>query len=112
MRSSIVSTSLLALGSLVMTASPPPSSRIAGFYQLDVDSRRALMQQHLGLTSDEVDSLLPGRGLSLHVADKMVENCVGVLAMPVGLGWGSTLSSMAWTASSPWPWKSPASLPR
>ncbi|MEW5851115.1 MAG: hydroxymethylglutaryl-CoA reductase, degradative [Myxococcota bacterium] len=63
-----------------------PSSRIQGFYQLPVHERRQVMQHHLELAPEHLKALSPEGGLTLEVADKMVENCVGILGMPVGLG--------------------------
>jgi len=63
-----------------------PSSRIPGFYQLDVRSRHRELAQRFDLTDEELD-LLRGAGVDgVAIADKMVENCVGVLRLPIGLG--------------------------
>jgi len=63
-----------------------PSSRIPGFYQLDVRSRHRELAQRFDLTDEELD-LLRGTGVDgVAIADKMVENCVGVLRLPIGLG--------------------------
>ncbi|MEM9066874.1 MAG: hydroxymethylglutaryl-CoA reductase, degradative [Myxococcota bacterium] len=62
------------------------SSRIPGFYRLDVTSRHHELQSRFGLTSDEVDILRDGSRLDVGRADKMVENCVGVFGLPIGLG--------------------------
>ncbi len=63
-----------------------PSSRIPGFYQLDMRSRHRELAQRFDLTEEEI-GLLRGAGVDgLAIADKMVENCVGVLRLPIGLG--------------------------
>ncbi len=63
-----------------------PSSRIPGFYRLDVTDRHAELARRFDL-SDEDLSVLRGLGSDgLSIADKMVENCVGVLSLPIGLG--------------------------
>ena len=64
----------------------PASSRLPGFYQLALAERRDLLQRHLGLDAADLDALTPGGGLTLQTADKMVENCVGVLGVPLGVG--------------------------
>jgi hydroxymethylglutaryl-CoA reductase len=62
------------------------SSRIPGFYQLDMRSRHRELAQRFDLTDEEI-GLLRGAGVDgLAIADKMVENCVGVLRLPIGLG--------------------------
>jgi len=63
-----------------------PASRIPGFYRLDIDSRYRELSRRFGLTDDEI-ALLRGAGVDgVAIADEMVENCVGVLRLPVGLG--------------------------
>ncbi len=61
-------------------------SRIPGFYRLDVDSRHSELQSRFDLTPEEVGVLADGGQLGIHRADKMVENCVGVFGLPIGLG--------------------------
>lgn len=63
-----------------------PSSRIPGFYRLDVGKRHRELSERFGLDGGDLASLGSERPSDLAVADKMVENCVGVLPMPVGLG--------------------------
>ena len=63
-----------------------PSSRIPGFYRLDIDHRHRELARRFDL-SDEDLAVLRGSGTNgVAIADKMVENCVGVLGLPVGLG--------------------------
>ena len=62
------------------------SSRIPGFYRLDVESRHEELRVRFGLSEDELQVLCSGRGLGVDRADKMVENCVGVFGLPIGLG--------------------------
>ncbi len=61
-------------------------SRIPGFYRLDLESRHAELKARLGLSDEELSILANGASLDPGRADKMVENCVGVFALPVGLG--------------------------
>ncbi|MBI5498074.1 MAG: hydroxymethylglutaryl-CoA reductase, degradative [Deltaproteobacteria bacterium] len=69
-----------------------PSSRISGFYQLTPEERRARLLAAGGATRADLEALLPAHGLTLEVADKMVENVIGVLGMPVGLGLNFTIN--------------------
>lgn len=63
-----------------------PSSRIPGFYRLDLSGRHRELRERFGLTELEIE-LLRGAGVDgVGIADKMVENCVGVLRLPIGLG--------------------------
>ena len=64
-----------------------PSSRISGFYRMELEERLAELRSR-GILSDQDVALLSDRrgGLELEVADKMVENLIGVLELPLGLG--------------------------
>jgi hydroxymethylglutaryl-CoA reductase len=62
------------------------SSRISGFYRLDVRGRHRELAERFDLDGRDLE-LLRGAGADgVAIADKMVENCVGVLRLPVGLG--------------------------
>lgn len=68
------------------TPAERPSSRISGFYRLDLTHRHEELAKRFGLTDEELE-LLRGTGSEgVEIADKMVENCVGVLGLPIGLG--------------------------
>lgn len=72
----------------VVTAVPlRPSSRIAGFYRMSLEERlEALVSR--GVISREDQHLLANRqgGLTPALANQMVENTIGVLELPLGLG--------------------------
>ena len=58
-------------------------SRLAGFYKLPVPQRIDALQRAGWLSADDADRLRTGRQvLSSGVADKMVENVVGVFGLP------------------------------
>ena len=61
-------------------------SRIPGFYRLDVDERHDELQERFGLSAEDLAILKDGSRLDVGRADKMVENCVGVFGLPIGLG--------------------------
>ena len=61
-------------------------SRIPRFYRLDLTERHAELKARLGLTDADLAILADGASLDPKRADKMVENCVGVFGLPVGLG--------------------------
>jgi hydroxymethylglutaryl-CoA reductase len=60
-------------------------SRIPGFYRLPLHERRAELMARTGLTEAELTALDRG-GLDTAAADQVVENAVGVYALPLGLG--------------------------
>ncbi len=61
-------------------------SRLAGFYKLSLDERhRQLLAAVPSLDEAQLQALSPPHGLSVDIADRMIENVVGVLGLPVGL---------------------------
>jgi hydroxymethylglutaryl-CoA reductase len=64
----------------------PFTSRLPGFYKLKFADRIARIASMCQLSEAEVASLLSNSGLSLETADQMIENAVGVLGLPLGLG--------------------------
>jgi hydroxymethylglutaryl-CoA reductase len=63
--------------------SAPGSSRIPGFYRLDVPARRRRVAELCGL--DEADLQALDGGLTLEVADHMVENVIGTYGFPMAV---------------------------
>jgi hydroxymethylglutaryl-CoA reductase len=61
------------------------SSRIPGFYKLSLDQRQTELLGQAGLSAEEL-LLLNGGGIAPDDANKIVENVVGVYALPLGLG--------------------------
>lgn len=61
-------------------------SRITGFYKLSLTDRRRAISSRVGVQESEIDRCLYGGGLTSSTADKMVENALGVYALPFGLG--------------------------
>jgi hydroxymethylglutaryl-CoA reductase len=60
-------------------------TRIPGFYRLSVSERRNALQGIADLTEQDVGTL-EGGGLDTSTADRIVENAVGVYALPLGVG--------------------------
>jgi hydroxymethylglutaryl-CoA reductase len=61
------------------------TSQLPSFRDLDVASRRRLLAEICGLPEEELAASLDDGGLDLDVAQKMVENAVGTLALPFGV---------------------------
>jgi len=62
-------------------------SRIPGFYKLSLKQRIQAVQQRGLLNKDELRQLTSGsHTLSPEAADKMIENVIGVLGIPMGVG--------------------------
>ena len=68
-----------------MSISNPSGSRIPGFYRLPVDDRRRELRLRADLSLDDMGTLDRG-GLDVETADRVVENAVGVYALPLGVG--------------------------
>jgi hydroxymethylglutaryl-CoA reductase len=62
------------------------SSRLPGFYKMKIAERLRRVAELLEVDSDELDGLGQSGTLPLANADAMIENAVGVLGLPVGLG--------------------------
>lgn len=62
-------------------------SRIPQFYRMSVAERQRIMRDRGLLDGEDCQSLASGRHtLSVELADKMIENVIGVMGLPVGLG--------------------------
>jgi hydroxymethylglutaryl-CoA reductase len=61
------------------------SSRIEGFYKLDMKERLRLAKEFGQLTDDEAAALAGAGGLDPNISDKMVENAVGCMPVPLGI---------------------------
>jgi len=62
------------------------SSVISGFYKLSPKERLAIIKDFAGLTDEEVRFLENTGSLPMDVADHMVENVIGVIPEPLGIG--------------------------
>jgi hydroxymethylglutaryl-CoA reductase len=61
------------------------NSRLPGFYKLSVDERRELLRHRADLNEEDLHTLERG-GLDVMTADRIVENAIGVYALPLGIG--------------------------
>src|SRR3569623_1015597 len=66
-------------------AAREPAARIPGFYQLTIDERRQILRGRAELTEADLQALERG-GSDPATADRVVENVVGVYALPLALG--------------------------
>jgi hydroxymethylglutaryl-CoA reductase len=62
------------------------TSRLPGFYDWPLAERAARISQWASLDADEREVLGGMMGLGLSQADRMIENVVGVFALPLGIG--------------------------
>ena len=61
------------------------SSRLPGFYEQPLRERIAIVARWADLSADEVETLRGGMGLGVDRADEMIENVVGLYALPLAI---------------------------
>jgi hydroxymethylglutaryl-CoA reductase len=61
------------------------SSRIPGFYKLSIEERRREVSRRAGLSSEQAEEVWHSGGLHPELADKVVENVLGVYSLPFGV---------------------------
>src|SRR3990170_1044583 len=61
------------------------SSRLPGFYDLDLDQRLEELSRTAGLTPESRQALRGAAGLTADQAAHMIENAVGVFGLPLGV---------------------------
>jgi hydroxymethylglutaryl-CoA reductase len=69
-------------------------SRIPRFYKMSIDERVHAVRDQGLLTEGDIDNLVSGEiTLGLSAADKMIENVIGVLGLPIGLALNFLINS-------------------
>jgi len=63
----------------------PKSSQLSGFYKLSPKQRLALIKECADLTEEEANLLQNTGPLPLEAADRMVENVIGAIPIPLGI---------------------------
>jgi len=61
------------------------SSDIPGFYKMSIEERMNLVKRLTGLSDEETGSISNTGGLPHEVADRMIENVIGGITMPLGI---------------------------
>jgi len=61
------------------------TSRIPGFYKLSPEERLRIVADFAGLTDEEIALLKNTGSLELTLADRMIENVIGVMHIPLGV---------------------------
>ncbi len=64
---------------------PIENSRLSGFFRHSVAERRNLVQKLAGLTDEQVSALAANGELEDDAADRMIENVIGTMSLPVGI---------------------------
>ena len=63
----------------------PKTSRIPGFYKLKPKERLEIVKDFASLTEDEVEALMNTGSLPIELADRMIENVIGAIPIPIGV---------------------------
>lgn len=61
------------------------NSRIEGFYKLSREERLKLLAEQCNLSEDEMDAVGDPASTDMAVLDRMIENVVGAIAVPIGI---------------------------
>ncbi|MEM3077944.1 MAG: hydroxymethylglutaryl-CoA reductase, degradative [Nitrososphaerales archaeon] len=61
------------------------TSEISGFYKLSPEDRMKIVKEFAGLSDDEVNLVQSTGGLKLELANRMVENVIGAMPVPLGV---------------------------
>jgi hydroxymethylglutaryl-CoA reductase len=61
------------------------SSEIPGFYKMSIPERLSLVKKLTGLTEEEAKTISNTGGLPTDVADRMIENVIGGITIPMGI---------------------------
>ena len=64
---------------------PTNESRIPGFYNLSLEERLAELERRCQLSPEDIAALNGQAGLTVEQADHMIENVVGMHALPLGI---------------------------
>ncbi len=61
------------------------TSRIAGFYKLSPEERLQRVKEFAGLSDEEAEMLRNAGSLRISLADRMIENVIGAIGLPLGV---------------------------
>lgn len=61
------------------------TSRISGLYRLPVERRLQVVRDFAGLSDEEAETMYKSAGLDLETADRMIENVIGTMKIPLGI---------------------------
>jgi len=75
---------------------PVDNSRLKGFYRLSVAERLAMVAKLSGLSDEQVSALASTAELDESSADRMIENVIGTMSLPVGIATNFVIDGEAW----------------
>eukprot|EP00040_Diaphanoeca_grandis_P038999 m.257914 g.257914 ORF g.257914 m.257914 type:complete len:461 (+) comp35859_c0_seq1:81-1463(+) len=78
-------TRISTVGSSILLRTKTNSSRISGFHKLNQADRLAKVQECSGISDAQVAELQSMKGLDFDLADRLVENVITTISIPVGV---------------------------
>ncbi len=75
---------------------PVANSRIKGLYTMSVEERRNLVAEACRLSKEHVDALSSHGELDEAAADRMIENVIGTMSLPVGVATNFVIDKKAY----------------
>jgi hydroxymethylglutaryl-CoA reductase len=75
---------------------PVEDSRIKGLYTKSVDERRRIVAEACSLTPEQVQALAAHGELGEEAADRMIENVIGTMSLPVGVATNFVIDEKAY----------------
>jgi len=69
------------------------TTRLSGFYKLPLEERLNILAKQTNLTQEEKNILAKALGLKLELADRMIENVVGLYTLPLGIATNFTINN-------------------
>ncbi len=75
---------------------PVEDSRLSGFYKLSVSERREKVAQLSSLSAEDVEALASHGELGEVAADRMIENVIGTMSLPVGVATNFVIDGKAY----------------
>src|SRR5690625_3522922 len=73
------------------------TSRIPGFYKMNIQERRDILNEMYAFSEDELAALSSDGSLSTETADKMIENVISTFPLPLGLGLNFLINGKEYT---------------
>lgn len=70
------------------------NSRISGFHKMGHEERLATIQAHTGISDDEVAELHGMKGIGFELANRLVENVITTISIPVGVATNMTVDGI------------------
>jgi len=72
------------------------TSTLPGFYKLSMEERLKAVKEYANLSEDEAKMVQASGSLKLNVADRMIENVIGTISVPLGIAVNFTINGKSY----------------